>query len=108
MTFENSFRDGESETRTAGSAGEEGVEHARRQVGWDPGARVSDVDRRKGGGAANFVAYYNREFTAAGVRHRFGRIEDEVQQHLLNLPFVSIDDECARRSLEARLHLGLR
>jgi hypothetical protein len=70
------------------------------------GAGVGHIDGRVGGVAAIHRGSGDDDRAAGG--HRLGGVEEQVEQHLLDLALVGIDDERARRGREAEHDLALR
>src|SRR5688572_14946731 len=106
VAFENALGDGQPESGAAGPAGEKGIENARSEVGGNARAAVDDVDGGERRAAANVLADDDGERAAA--RHRFGGIEDEIEQDLLELALVGVDHQGGHGRIVAELNLGLR
>lgn len=90
---EDALDDGESETSAFRLSGEEGVEDARDEILRDARAGVLDVERDDG---AFFQVFdLGGYFELAAVRHGVGGVDDEIEEGLLELAFVSVDSGVA-------------
>src|SRR5215831_14207465 len=100
VSFDNRTADRKSHTHSIGLGGVERVEKELKALRAQPWAGISHSDDNTANVFDGADEQLSRPFT--GAAHRFDGIDDQVEHHLLQLDFISLDARQAFREL--RLH----
>ncbi len=95
MTMRDRVRRGESEPRPTVLGGEVRVEHLGQRLGIDTWARVLDLDRDElpfGIAPRDLVDVAPTDRDRPTVGHGLPRVQQQVVQHLVDLPRVDTDE----------------